>query len=332
MHAQLSRPARWTMALLLTALLVAISYQWLDRPIAYFAHARFHNEPLFVWLTQIPEVFAPLAVVAFIVLGLRALVERPLNRLEAVLLLCALSLVVATAIKNQLKFLFGRTWPETWVRDNPSLIRDGVYGFHPFHGGIGFESFPSGHTTGVTAVMSVLWICYPRFRILYALIVAVVLIGLIGADFHFLSDCIAGAFIGASTGWIVVKLWETGGRAPVTRGNSMSSRAALLPPQRGGWTRAKRAAGWGESCGARNFAPPRPLTRPTLPSGEGFTASRRASGAARRAPERPPRASGRGAAARCGRRGRARGRGCPEWAGNPRAGCGSAGRPPRCGS
>ena len=41
-------------------------------------------------------------------------------------------------------------------------------------------------------------------------------IGLIGADFHFLSDCIAGSFLGASTGWIVVMLWESGGRRPVS--------------------------------------------------------------------------------------------------------------------
>jgi membrane-associated phospholipid phosphatase len=215
MPMSLNRPTRWAIALVLTALAVLISYQWLDRPIAYFAHAHFHNEPLFTQLTLIPEFFAPLAVLAFIGLGLRALVEKPLTRLEAVTLLCALSLVVASAIKNPLKLVFGRTWPETWARDNPSLIRDGVYGFHPFHGGAGFESFPSGHTTAVVAIMSVLWMCYPRFRALYALFVAAVVIGLVGADFHFLSDCIAGAFLGASTGWVVVTLWESGGRVPV---------------------------------------------------------------------------------------------------------------------
>src|ERR1700687_4475653 len=214
MHAILNRPTRWAIVLALTALAVGVSHQWLDLPIAYFVHAHFHNEPLFARLTRIPEFFAPLAVLAFIVLGLRALMEKPLTRLEAVALLCALSLVVASAIKNQLKLGFGRTWPETWLRDNPSLIRDGVYGFHPFHGGGGFEPFPSGHTTAVMAVVSVLWICYPRFRMLYALFVAVVVIGLIGADFHFLSDCIAGAFLGASTGWIAVPLWESGGPAP----------------------------------------------------------------------------------------------------------------------
>jgi len=216
MDANLSHAARWAAALVLTACAVAISYQWLDRPIAFFVHAHFHNEPLFARLTLIPEFFAPLAVVIFIVLGLRALLDKPLTRAETIVLMCALSLVIGSAIKNQLKIVFGRTWPETWVRNNPSLIHDGVYGFHPFQMGAGYESFPSGHTTAIVAVMSVLWICYPRFRILYAAIVAAVFVGLIGADFHFLSDCIAGAFIGASTGWIVVMLWERGGRVPVS--------------------------------------------------------------------------------------------------------------------
>jgi hypothetical protein len=40
---------------------------------------------------------------------------------------------------------FGRTWPESWLGDNPSWIRDDVFGFFPFHGGRGWESFPSGH-------------------------------------------------------------------------------------------------------------------------------------------------------------------------------------------
>jgi membrane-associated phospholipid phosphatase len=229
MKLAMSRPAKWMAAFALTALAVGISYQWLDRPIAYFAHANFHNEPLFVQLTLLPEWFAPLAVLIFIVLGLRALTGRPLSRPEAVVLLCALSLVIASAIKNQLKIVFGRTWPETWVRDNPSLIRDGVYGFHPFHGGAGYESFPSGHTTAVLAVMSVLWICYPKLRVLYGIVIVAIVIGLIGADFHFLSDCIAGAFLGASTGWIVVVLWEAGGHRAVSQSGADVGGSEALP-------------------------------------------------------------------------------------------------------
>jgi membrane-associated phospholipid phosphatase len=208
---KLGRLGQWVIALAATAIAVAIAYQWLDRPIAFFAHDNLHQFVLFRHLTLIPEWFAPVAALVFAVLGIRALTGRPLTRFEAVILMSGLSLVAAAAIKNELKYVFGRTWPETWIQNNPSLIRDGVYGFYPFHGGRGWESFPSGHTVAVCAVMSVLWICYPRFRPLYALVVVVVAIGLVGADFHFLSDIIAGGFIGISTGWIAVALWEAGG-------------------------------------------------------------------------------------------------------------------------
>jgi len=205
-----TRVQQWLIALALTAVAVAVAYAWLDRPIAFFAHGEL-RQPLFAHLTKISEWFAPVAIVVFLVLGLRGLTGRPLVKFEAVILLCSLSLVSAAAIKNQLKIIFGRTWPETWVANNPSLIRDGAYGFNFFKAGPGYESFPSGHTAAACAVMSVLWIVYPRWRPLYALVVAAVAIGLLGADYHFLSDIIAGGFVGASTGWIAVLLWEAGG-------------------------------------------------------------------------------------------------------------------------
>jgi membrane-associated phospholipid phosphatase len=33
----------------------------------------------------------------------------------------------------------------------------------------------------------------------------------VGANYHFLSDIIAGGFIGWTTGWIAVLLWDAGG-------------------------------------------------------------------------------------------------------------------------
>ncbi len=57
-------------------------------------------------------------------------------------------------------YVFGRDWPETWIDNNPSLIRDGAYGFHPFHGNSAYGSFPSGHTARTLAVAAVVWIAY----------------------------------------------------------------------------------------------------------------------------------------------------------------------------
>ncbi len=202
----------WSLGFLGTAVAVTVSYLWLDRPIALLAHAELQGFHLFEKLTLIPDALVPLALVAFLALGLRGLTSRKLSRFQTVVLLSGVSLAVAIVIKDQLKFAFGRTWPETWLRNNPSFIRDGVFGFQPFHGGVGYTAFPSGHTTTICTVMTVLWICYPRFRPLYALCMAAVAIGLVGANFHFLSDVIAGGFLGISAGWLGVAMWETGAR------------------------------------------------------------------------------------------------------------------------
>jgi membrane-associated phospholipid phosphatase len=199
-------PRKWTISLVTTAIAVSVSYLWLDIPIATFAHNATMPTPVFFALTLLPEPLLPASLLALFALGLWALSGQPLSRPLRVGLLCSVSLIVAEAAKNELKYIFGRTWPETWINGNPSLLHDGVFGFNFFHGGQGYASFPSGHTTAVCAVVSVLWICYPRFRVLYAAAVAAVVIGLVGADFHFLSDIIAGGFVGTTTGWFALLL------------------------------------------------------------------------------------------------------------------------------
>ena len=102
-----------------------------------------------------------------------------------------------------LKLAFGRPWPETWVNNNPSWIGTHTYGFRPFHGGAGWASFPSGHTTAITAPCAAIWPQAGRWRPALVALPCLVAAGLIGADFHFVGDCIAGALLGiASAGCV----------------------------------------------------------------------------------------------------------------------------------
>jgi len=202
----------WTLGLAATVAAVVVSYYWLDRPIALFVHAHEHYHYLFRRLTLIPEALAVLSLVVFLVLAFCALAGRRLARFPTVLMLCGTSLAVAVAIKDLLKYAFGRTWPETWSPFYPSFLGNGTYGFFPFHGGGAYESFPSGHATMACTVMTVLWICYRRFRPLYALCMVAASVGLVGANFHFLGDVIAGSFLGISAGSLGVAVWEMGER------------------------------------------------------------------------------------------------------------------------
>jgi len=199
---------RWLIALLLTALAVVVCYLWVDRPLALLAHAHNAQREAFASLTHLPDLLNPLSVIAFVFFGLWALSGRPMAKAVTAGALASISLIVAEATKMQLKFAFGRYWPDTWVQNNPSFIRDGAYGFNPFHGGPGYASFPSGHTAVTCAVISVVWIMFPKLRLPGALIVLAVAVGLIGANYHFLSDVIAGGFVGTSSGWMTVAIWR----------------------------------------------------------------------------------------------------------------------------
>lgn len=202
---------QWLVGLMATVVAVTVSFQWFDRPIALMAHNDLGHPHFGIieQLTHIPDPLVSLAVVTFILLGLRALIGRSLSTHQAAAFVSSLSVIFAETTKDQLKFIFGRTWPETWVGNNPSFIRDGVYGFHFMHGGAAYQSFPSGHMAATCAVISVLWILYPRLRWLCTIAGLAVGAVLVGADYHFLSDVIAGAFVGISAGWMVTAFWKS---------------------------------------------------------------------------------------------------------------------------
>ena len=185
-------------ALLSCAVLVGLAIAFVDRPAATWSHATLHQFALFPWLTHLADPTLPVAAVVLAGAGLAVLFGRPLPPWFRTLLACSLATVIAFVIKDQLKFVCGRLWPETWTNGNPSWIGNGAYGFFPFHGGDGWESFPSGHTTRITAFMAVLWLRVPRLRWLWSSLVGLVALGLFGADFHFVGDIIAGAYLGAA--------------------------------------------------------------------------------------------------------------------------------------
>jgi membrane-associated phospholipid phosphatase len=200
----------WAAILLGIASVVMASFLWLDRPVASFVHdhLRYPHHGVVDEASHFPNPLVPSAVILAVILGLRMILGRSLSHNQASTFVCSLSIIFTEAIKNALKFIFGRTWPETWVQNNPSFIRDGVYGFHFMHGGTAYQSFPSGHMAATCTVISVLWIRYPRFRWFYLIVGLLIGAGLVGANYHFLSDVIAGAFVGLSSGWLVTVIWN----------------------------------------------------------------------------------------------------------------------------
>ena len=212
----------WFAALLGTSAAVTVSYFWLDRPIALWAHGdvRSGHEQLLGHLV-FPDPLIPLAALLFLAIGLWVVSKRPLPHYQAAALVASLSVLVAGEIADFLKFVFGRTSPESWMGQQPSFIADHVYGFHFFHDGSAYKAFPSGHMTATCAALAVLWAWYPRGRALWVLMGLGVGTALVGGNFHFLSDVIAGAFVGLSTGWIATAMWPVSSPAMAGRGRPL---------------------------------------------------------------------------------------------------------------
>jgi PAP2 superfamily len=175
---RMSAITKWTGGLLICIGVVAVSYVWIDRPVAYFVHGELREyRAVFDLAGRLPKVLGPFVVIGTLIFGVRAMMKRSLTETQIAVVLSALSLAISDILENWLKFAFGSTWPETWVQDNPSLIRDGIHSFNLFHGGPGFAAFPSGHMVAICAIVSVFWFLYLRLRAICGICIATVFIG-----------------------------------------------------------------------------------------------------------------------------------------------------------
>ena len=198
---------RMSAPLLVASLLLALpaSYFFLDRQLAALTHP-YHDAPFFVGLTYFAAPLTPVGALLAGVLGAKVLAGGALTERQDKLLRVCCAILIAGVVTNQLKDVFGRTWPETWVNDNPSYFSNATYGFFPFHGGQGWRSFPSGHASAISALAGAVWTLWPRLRWLAVAMALAVAVGLLGADYHWLSDVMAGATIGFATGAVAAKI------------------------------------------------------------------------------------------------------------------------------
>lgn len=181
---------------LLFSLLTLLSVFFVDKDLALLINK--HHIDLFAekyylrYLSEGLPIILPLFYIVFIIM---AEPERELgNKIWFVIYLVILTKIVLY-IKYLLKILFGRYWIKSWIGNNLSLLKNGVFGFNWFHGYANYGSFPSGHTTFVTVTVLSLLIVYPRFFWLWISFILIIVLDLIALDYHFLGDCFAALAI-----------------------------------------------------------------------------------------------------------------------------------------
>ncbi len=189
-------------------LLCVLCYFFVDRPVAIFMdqlNSRFvggstlDNANLMSILTSLVYL-----LVTFIMVGYayERLFKNKNTQFVRCLGLSSLATCIAYFVKTNLQFFFGRMSPRY---DNSHALlftrHDGLYGFHFFSGG----SFPSGHMSVFTAALLIPCFFYPKLKWLIYPALFVLAFLMIFCNYHFLSDVIAGTYLGA---FIAVTLYR----------------------------------------------------------------------------------------------------------------------------
>jgi membrane-associated phospholipid phosphatase len=192
--------------MLLTPLVVLCVY-YLDIPLAYFVKNHLYGNVQWSNLTSnLPDLLLQVVLtttVAALVLY-RARTRRGIyDAATRLAQLVAWAAPASYLAKFLLKYVFGRVNTRFWLQ------QPGLYGFHWFQMRQGCEGFPSGHMVVTLTLLAALWRFYPRWRSWCISIAFLLGVALIMTDYHFLSDVLAGAYLGvlveAMVYWLVAR-------------------------------------------------------------------------------------------------------------------------------
>jgi membrane-associated phospholipid phosphatase len=183
--------------------LCAVCILYVDRPVEAFVYHHRAFRLVFQAMAAPSLVSLPFALVYLTGYAISAPFTWPPGpRTQNYLAIC-FAILTATAMKDELKWLFGRPWPESWMNH-------GLYRFSPFNDTYLYGSFPSGHTAYIAAPMFMLCHLAPARRLVWLAIIAVVMIGLVAAGYHYPADVIAGLFLGYAAAALTVALMPRG--------------------------------------------------------------------------------------------------------------------------
>jgi membrane-associated phospholipid phosphatase len=187
----------------LTTPAVGLCMGYVDRPIAQVLETTIRHTQQWLWLNRaiypIPLVVIG-ALVFLLSCGAWLISGRKLGSGSEAPWICSWATMWAVAAEHILKQLFGRGWPD------PTFVRDDLTGFHFLHGETFWNSFPSGTAAVSFAILTVLWIVRPSWRMGSSIIVAMILAAVMLGNYHWLSDLIAGGYVGAFIGSCTVGL------------------------------------------------------------------------------------------------------------------------------
>jgi membrane-associated phospholipid phosphatase len=199
----------WCTSLAATLVGVAVCIRWLDIPVASVFHT---NVDHFTGLGRGLSSFVLVSgeILLIISLAIARMIRGALSDFaKALFVASSASLSAFVANDYVLKVIFGRQNPSEFFQAPTTQV------FHFFQGDQ-HSSFPSGHMVMATAFAVAMIRFQPRTSPILIVLLCIGAIGLLVGDWHFVGDVIAGAFLGATAGFIAGELWSehVQGRTP----------------------------------------------------------------------------------------------------------------------
>jgi lipid A 4'-phosphatase len=194
---------RFAVLTVATAIVGVISYATIDKPLAVALETRSATvDAVFQLITGFGKSGGWLVAAALIGIACRLAAPRAgnvataqrLTRIAGESAFVFGAVALSGLIGDLLKPVFGRARPKL-------LFSDHLFGFTGLGAHADRWSFPSGHTITAASLAASLFLVYPRLWPLYAVAALLIAASRIVIDAHYLSDVVAGAFLGVAVTW-----------------------------------------------------------------------------------------------------------------------------------
>jgi len=195
-----------------------ISYFYFDQAVALYMHHLAYQS----LVKQAGQFFTNFGwgtyyiIVSFLVFLLtRFIWKKP--KLAGMALFFFLAVVITGLCCDAFKIILGRTRPV-------ELFDLHLYGFYFFDLNVRYWSFPSGHSTTIAAVMTALSLRFPRIWPLGLLMMLLVAASRVVVTAHFVSDVMAGLYLGSVLTIFIGKWCQNKGwlELPILNGVSLA--------------------------------------------------------------------------------------------------------------
>lgn len=189
----------WLLSLLICTLVVALAFVYFDIPIAHRVYGSLGSAKSLASGFTSAVLVGVEAVIALTLIIIRITRGHLSPFREATTLACLASICAYAINDSTLKLLFG-------VPNPVAVLRGTQHAFHLLSGSSN-SSFPSGHMVLASAFAGVFMCLYRSSILLLSALLLIVATLLIVGDWHFVSDVIAGTFVGISAGFLAGEVW-----------------------------------------------------------------------------------------------------------------------------